>query len=159
MTRLTLYGDVDERGVNKILLAGNEIGIFLDFGMNYDKKNLELALTKKVSGPEEALIYCNSLYPSYPGIFDELFGDNLIHQFCLLHLNKLIVGDLPKNTTIEQELMKYSQTSFRLSYEVYEVIKVIRIEFTEEELQTLDYERCHYPRVQRKMEALWLKSR
>ncbi len=37
----------------------------------------------------------------------EFFGENLIHQYCLLHLNKLIVGDFPKNTTIEQELMKY----------------------------------------------------
>ena len=26
---------------------------------------------------------------------------------CLLHLNKLIVGDFPENGTIEQELMKY----------------------------------------------------
>ncbi len=43
----------------------------------------------------------------YSGVFEEFFGENLIHQFCLLHLNKLIVGDFPKNTTIEQELMKY----------------------------------------------------
>ncbi len=32
---------------------------------------------------------------------------NLIHQLCLMHLNKLIVGDSPKYGTIEQELMKY----------------------------------------------------
>jgi len=38
---------------------------------------------------------------------------------------------------------------------------MIRIEFTEEEIQTLNYERYHHPhpRVQRKMEALWLKSK
>lgn len=37
---------------------------------------------------------------------------------------------------------------------------MIHIQFTEEEKQTLNYERYHYPhpRVQRKMEALWLKS-
>lgn len=37
---------------------------------------------------------------------------------------------------------------------------MIRIQFTEEEKQALNYERYHYPhpRVQRKMEALWLKS-
>ncbi|NQE06499.1 hypothetical protein C5S32_11575 [ANME-1 cluster archaeon GoMg1] len=37
---------------------------------------------------------------------------------------------------------------------------MIRIEFTEEGKQALDYERYNYPdpRVQRKMEALWLKS-
>jgi len=37
---------------------------------------------------------------------------------------------------------------------------MIRLNFTEEEKQALNYERYHYPhpRVQRKMEALWLKS-
>ncbi|PXF55456.1 MAG: IS630 family transposase, partial [Candidatus Methanogaster sp.] len=37
---------------------------------------------------------------------------------------------------------------------------MIEIEFTEEEMKALDYERyCHpHPRVQRRMEALWLKS-
>src|SRR3990170_2770268 len=44
---------------------------------------------------------------SYPKILKEVFGDNLIHQYCLLHLNKLIVSDFPKNTTVAQELLKY----------------------------------------------------
>lgn len=37
---------------------------------------------------------------------------------------------------------------------------MIRIKFTDEEIQALRYERYHHPhpRVQRKMEALWLKS-
>lgn len=37
---------------------------------------------------------------------------------------------------------------------------MIKIEFTEEAIQALNYERYHYPhpRAQRKMEALWLKS-
>lgn len=37
---------------------------------------------------------------------------------------------------------------------------MINIEFTEEEKQALNYERFHHPhpKVQRKMEALWLKS-
>ncbi len=30
-----------------------------------------------------------------------------MHQYCLLHLNKLIVKDFPKNTTMAQELLKY----------------------------------------------------
>jgi hypothetical protein len=29
------------------------------------------------------------------------------HQLCLLHLNKLIVNDFPRKTSIEQELVKY----------------------------------------------------
>ena len=37
---------------------------------------------------------------------------------------------------------------------------MIKIEFTEGAIQALNYERYHHPhpRVQRKMEALWLKS-
>jgi transposase len=37
---------------------------------------------------------------------------------------------------------------------------MINIQFTEEEKQALHYERCHHPhpKVQRKMEVLWLKS-
>ena len=37
---------------------------------------------------------------------------------------------------------------------------MIQLEFTEAEQQSLHYERYHHPhpRVQRKMEALWLKS-
>ncbi|AKB36445.1 Mobile element protein [Methanosarcina siciliae C2J] len=43
----------------------------------------------------------------YPDILKEIFRDKLVHQYCLMHLNKLIVNDFPKNTTIEQELLKY----------------------------------------------------
>jgi DNA-binding CsgD family transcriptional regulator len=37
---------------------------------------------------------------------------------------------------------------------------MIHIKFTESEMKALNYERYHHPhpRVQRKMEALWLKS-
>lgn len=43
----------------------------------------------------------------YPDILKEVFGDKLVHQYCLMHLNKLIVKDFPKKITIEQELLKY----------------------------------------------------
>lgn len=37
---------------------------------------------------------------------------------------------------------------------------MIKVEFSEQDLQTIDYERFHHPipRVQRRMEVLWLKS-
>ena len=53
------------------------------------------------------LYIVTDFYSSYPSILKEVFGDNLIHQYCLLHLNKLIVKDFPRNTTIAQELLKY----------------------------------------------------
>ena len=43
----------------------------------------------------------------YPDILKEVFGEKLVHQYCLMHLNKLIVSDFPRKTTIEQELLKY----------------------------------------------------
>ncbi len=44
---------------------------------------------------------------TYPGVLKEVFGDKLVHQYCLMHLNKLIVLDFSRKTTIEQELLKY----------------------------------------------------
>jgi len=75
----------------------------------YDSKDPETitAFLAKYLDPNKRTFVVTDLYASYPGVFMEFFGENLIHQYCLLHLNKLIVGDFPKNTTIEQELMKY----------------------------------------------------
>jgi hypothetical protein len=47
------------------------------------------------------------LYPGYSEIFKKVFGNKVTHQFCLLHLNKLIVNDFPRTTSIQQELAKY----------------------------------------------------
>jgi hypothetical protein len=46
-------------------------------------------------------------YPSYSNILKDVFKEDLIHQYCLMHLNKLIVNDFPKRTTISEELLKY----------------------------------------------------
>jgi hypothetical protein len=47
---------------------------------------------------------------------------SLILQFCLLHLNKFIVRDFPRKTTIEQELIKY----------IVDIYFTIEIEFLSE---------------------------
>lgn len=47
------------------------------------------------------------LYRGYSEIFERVFGNNVTHQLCLLHLNKLIVNDFPRRTSIDQELVKY----------------------------------------------------
>jgi len=47
------------------------------------------------------------LYRGYSDLFKKIFGNKVTHQLCLLHLNKLIVNDFPRKTTIEQELIKY----------------------------------------------------
>nr|QNO50021.1 hypothetical protein MMAJBCMK_00003 [Methanosarcinales archaeon ANME-2c ERB4] len=75
----------------------------------YDDKSPETIKTflKAHLDPTKQTFVVTDLYSSYPGVFGKFFGENLIHQLCLLHLNKLIVGDFPKHGTIEQELMKY----------------------------------------------------
>ena len=47
------------------------------------------------------------LYRGYGEIFKRVFGNKVTHQLCLLHLNKLIINDFPRRTSIEQELIKY----------------------------------------------------
>ncbi len=75
----------------------------------YDNKDSETikAFLAEYLDPDRRIFIVTDLAPGYPGIFDEFFGDNVIHQLCLLHLNKLIAGNFPRNATIEQELMKY----------------------------------------------------
>ena len=65
------------------------------------------AFLAKYLVPSKRTFVVTDLYSSYPSVLKEFFGENLIHQYCLTHLNKLIVKDFPRNTTIEQELMKY----------------------------------------------------
>ena len=52
--------------------------------------------------PGKLTFIVTDLYPSYPEVFKEFFGKNLIHQLCLLHLNKRIVQDFPKKPSIEE---------------------------------------------------------
>ena len=75
----------------------------------FDKKDPETIRQFLIANfdTSKPIFIVTDFYSSYPSILKEVFGDNLIHQYCLLHLNKLIVNDFPKNTTIAQELVKY----------------------------------------------------
>jgi hypothetical protein len=42
----------------------------------------------------------------------------MIHQLCLLHLNKLIVNDFPRKTSINQELVKYRLLNIFYNHEL-----------------------------------------
>lgn len=57
--------------------------------------------------PNKPIFLVTDLAPSYAHLFKEFFGENLTHQHCLLHLNKLIVKDFPQHTTLAQEYLKY----------------------------------------------------
>jgi hypothetical protein len=47
------------------------------------------------------------LHRGYSEIFKRVFGSKVTHQLCLLHLNKLIINDFPRKSSIKQELIKY----------------------------------------------------
>jgi hypothetical protein len=43
----------------------------------------------------------------YAELIAKVFNGNAIHQYCLFHLNKIIVNEFSKNATIKEELIKY----------------------------------------------------
>ena len=57
--------------------------------------------------PEEPIFIVTDHLLMYPGILEDIFGNNLTHQLCLTHLSMLIVKEFPKNTMFEQEYVKY----------------------------------------------------
>jgi len=57
--------------------------------------------------PNKPIFIVTDLYRGYDEIFKKIFGNDVVHQLCLLHLNKLIVNDFPRKTSIEEELVKY----------------------------------------------------
>lgn len=56
---------------------------------------------------DPTILVITDLRRDYPKIFKEFFGKNFMLQFCLTHLNKLVVRDFPKYATMEQEFTKY----------------------------------------------------
>jgi pyruvate dehydrogenase complex dehydrogenase (E1) component len=71
-----------------------------------DSETIKEFLGKHLDSSKPTFIITD-IAKGYPSLFKEFFGKNLVHQLCLLHLNKLIVRDFPKSTTMEEELTKY----------------------------------------------------
>lgn len=74
-----------------------------------DSKNSETIedFLRRNLDPRKPIFIVTDLYRGYEETFNRIFGNKAIHQFCLFHLNKLIINDFPRKTTIEQELVKY----------------------------------------------------
>jgi len=92
--RLTLLDSVTRQVIAEELFDSKDsdtIGSFL-------RRNLDT---------NKQIFIVTDLYRGYSDVFKRVFGNKVIHQFCLLHLNKLIVNDFPRKTSIEQELIKY----------------------------------------------------
>jgi hypothetical protein len=75
----------------------------------FDDKNSETIKQFLLSNLDttEPIYIVTDFGTSYPKILKEIFGDKLLHQYCLFHLNKLIGKDFPRKSTIAQVLLKY----------------------------------------------------
>ena len=73
---------------------------------NKDEATIEAFLRKHLDADKEIVIItdCDRRYPS---IFKRVWGNKVIHQKCLLHLNKLVVFDFGKNVSLLNEYNKY----------------------------------------------------
>lgn len=67
---------------------------------NKDDTTIEAFLRKYLDANKEIVIItdCDRRYPA---IFKRIWGKKVIHQKCLLHLNKLVVNDFGKNISLQ----------------------------------------------------------
>lgn len=73
---------------------------------NKDDTTIEKFLRENLDINKE-LIVITDCDRRYPEIFKRIWGNKVIHQKCLLHLNKLVVNDFGKNTSLVNEYNKY----------------------------------------------------
>ena len=67
---------------------------------NKDDATIEVFLRKHLDANKEIVIItdCDRRYPT---IFKKIWGNKVIHQKCLLHLNKLVVQDFGRNISLQ----------------------------------------------------------
>jgi hypothetical protein len=92
--RLTLLDSISRQVIADELFDSKDADTIEDFL----RRNLDT---------HKPVFIITDLYRGYSEIFKRVFGNKVTHQLCLLHLNKLIVNDFPRKTSIEQELVKY----------------------------------------------------
>lgn len=73
---------------------------------NKDEETIEAFLRKHLD-TEKEIIVITDCDRRYPAIFKRIWGNKVIHQKCLLHLNKMVVYDFGKNTSLLNEYNKY----------------------------------------------------
>jgi len=92
--RLTLLDSLTRQAIADELFDSKDAATI----ENFLRRNLDT---------QKPIFIVTDLYRGYGDIFKRVFGNNVIHQLCLLHHNKLVVNDFPRKTSIKQELVKY----------------------------------------------------
>lgn len=67
---------------------------------NKDEATIEAFLRKHLDANKE-IVLITDCDRRYPAIFKKIWGKKVIHQKCLLHLNKLVVNDFGKNISLQ----------------------------------------------------------
>jgi hypothetical protein len=101
----------------------------------FDDKNSETIKQFLISNLDinEPIYIVTDFGISYPKIFKEIFGDKLLHQYCLFHLNKLIGKDFPRKTTLAQDLLKYKLFNIFYNHE-QEIELLTKLEMKEKSI-------------------------
>src|SRR3989338_2038670 len=73
---------------------------------NKDDATIEAFLRKHLD-PDKEIVIITDCDRRYPAIFKRIWGNKVIHQKCLLHLNKLVVYDFGKNISLLNEYNNY----------------------------------------------------
>lgn len=71
-----------------------------------EKETVKMFLSGKLSVAKELIIITDGC-PWYPEVFKELWGKNVKHQMCILHLNKLICDDCGKMPSMQDMFNTY----------------------------------------------------
>ena len=71
-----------------------------------DKETVKKFLTANLSVDKELIIITDGC-PWYPELFNELWGNKVKHQMCILHLNKLICNDCGKLPSLQNMYNTY----------------------------------------------------
>lgn len=92
----------------RLTLLNYETGVPIAEGLfdNKDEETIEDFLRNHLD-TEKELVIITDCDRRYPKIFKRIWGNKVVHQKCLLHLNKLVVKDFGKNTTLQNEYNKY----------------------------------------------------
>jgi len=73
---------------------------------NKDSETIELFLRNNLD-VHKKIVIITDCDRSYPQIFKKIWGNKLVHQKCLLHLNKLITKDFGKNLSLQNMYNRY----------------------------------------------------
>lgn len=78
----------------------------------------------------DKIFVVTDLKPGYAKIFQSLFGDKLIHQYCLFHLYQLICKEFSKTSSLSEFLLQYKLMNIFYDYdtEIHQIETIVQEE-------------------------------